>query len=73
MEHTNEGRLEARAKRFRFGRTPRINIDRVLTPRGEGLGATENAEQMNIRRSTVYKILHEDAKSKKSKCCCWYI
>ena len=35
--------------------------------RGEGLGATEIAKQMNIWRSTVYKILHEDAKRRELK------
>ena len=57
LERTNEGRLEAKAKGVRFGRKPRINSDRVLTLYGEGLGATEIARQMQIGRSTVYKIL----------------
>ena len=39
LERTKEGRLEARAKGVRFGRKPRIDSDRVLTLRGEGLGA----------------------------------
>ena len=67
LERTNEGRLEARAKGVRFGRKPRINNDHVLTLRGEGLGATDIAKQMNIGRSTVYKILHEDARRRELK------
>ena len=67
LERTNEGRLEARAKGVSFGRKPRINSGRVLTLRGEGLGATEIAKQMKIGRSTVYKILHEDTRRKKQK------
>ena len=67
MERTNEGRLEARARGVRFGRKPRIDSDRVLTLRGEGLGATEIARQMKIWRSTVYKILLEDARRRELK------
>ena len=67
LERTNEGRLEARAKGVRFGRKPRINSGHVVTLRGEGLGATEIAKQMKIGRSTVYKILHEDARRSKRK------
>ena len=62
MERTNNFRLEARAKGVRFGRKLRINNDRVLMLRGEGLGATEIAMQMKISQLTVYKILHEDAR-----------
>ena len=67
LERTNEGRLEARAKGVRFGRKPRIDSDRVLTLRGEGLGATEIAKRMKIGRSTVYKFLHEDGRRRKQK------
>ena len=67
LELTNEGRLKARAKGVKFGRKTSINIDRILTLRGEGLGATEIAKQMNISRFTVYKILHKDTKGRKQK------
>ena len=62
LERTNNFRLEARAKGVRFGCKPRINSDRVLMLRGEGLGATEIAMQMKISQPTAYKILHEDAR-----------
>ena len=57
LERTNEGRLEARARGVRFGRKPRIDTDQVRTLHGRGLGATEIARQLQIGRSTVYKIL----------------
>ena len=59
LERTNEGRLEAKAKGVRFGRKPKIDSERVLQLHHEGLGATQIARQMQIGRSTVYKVLHE--------------
>jgi len=47
-DRTNEGRLEAK-----------INRDKVFALREQGLGATDIARQMKIRRSTVYVILQE--------------
>ena len=67
LERTNEGRLEAKANGVKFGRPSRINSDHVLALRGEGLGATEIARQMKIGRSTVYKILHKDARRRELK------
>ena len=59
LERTNEGRLEARAKGVRFGRKPRIEGQRVVKLHRGGLGATEISRQLEIARSTVYKILHQ--------------
>ena len=61
LERTNEGRLEARSRGVRFGRKPRIDTERVRTLHGQGLGATEIARQLQIGRSTVYKILNHCA------------
>ena len=57
MERTNEGRLEAKAKGVRFGRKPSIDSKRVLKLHRKGLGATEISRQLQIARSSVYKIL----------------
>ena len=59
LERINEGRLEARAKGVRFGRRPRIDGERVLELRRDGLGATKIAQQLEIGRSTVYKVLEK--------------
>ena len=39
-----------------------------LELRDEGLGATEIARRMKIGRSTVYKIIHDDARRRIQKC-----
>lgn len=57
LERTNEGRLEAKAKGIKFGRRPSVNKERVHALRKQGIGATEIAKQLNIGRSTVYKVL----------------
>lgn len=59
LERTNEGRLEAKAKGVKFGRKRKINRDRVISLNAQGVGATAIAQQLNIGRSTVYKILEE--------------
>ena len=59
LERTNEGRLEAKVKGIRFGRKPTINRKHVRVLHQEGIGATEIARQLEIGRSTVYKILNE--------------
>jgi DNA invertase Pin-like site-specific DNA recombinase len=59
LERTNEGRLEAKAKGVKFGRKSTIDREKVKALRKEGLGATNIARQMNIGRSTVYKILKD--------------
>ena len=57
LERTNEGRLEAKAKGIKFGRKPTVDQQRLQTLHRQGVGATEIARQLNIGRSTVYKIL----------------
>lgn len=59
LERTNEGRVEAKAKGVKFGRKPHINRDRIVEMKKQGIGATQIARELNIGRSTVYKILHE--------------
>ena len=64
LERTNEGRIEAKSRGVKFGRKPKINRGRenVRELRDKGFGATEIARQMNIGRSTVYKILQPQQK-----------
>ena len=57
LERTNEGRIEAKAKGIKFGRKLTVDREKVFTLRKQGVGATDIARQMNIGRSTVYKIL----------------
>ncbi|MFC0139566.1 recombinase family protein [Erwinia mallotivora] len=59
LEHTNEGRQEAKLKGISFGRKRTINREQVLTLRQEGMGASEIARRLDIARSTVYKIIRE--------------
>ncbi len=60
LERTNEGRAEAKAKGVKFGRKRSINRKQVLQLKAGRMGATAIAKQMNIGRSTVYKILKEE-------------
>lgn len=57
LERTNEGRLEAKRKGVKFGRKPTIDKYTVIKLKNSGVGATEIARQLNIGRSTVYKLL----------------
>jgi len=57
LERTNEGRLEAKAKGIKFGRKPFVDKEKVRMLRSKGIGATQIARQLNIGRSTVYKII----------------
>jgi len=57
LERTNEGRIEAKAKGVKFGRKRSINREKVASLKAKGMGATAIAKQLNIGRSTVYKIL----------------
>ena len=57
LERTNEGRIQAKAKGVKFGRKRRVDRQKVSALRAEGIGATAIAKQLNIGRSTVYKIL----------------
>ena len=60
LERTNEGRAEAKARGVKFGRKRSINRKQVVQFKVNKIGATEIAKQMNIGRSTVYKILKEE-------------
>lgn len=62
LERTNEGRVEAKAKGVKFGRKPSVDRKKMLGLHAEGVGATNIARQMDIGRSTVYKILSEHTK-----------
>lgn len=59
LERTNEGRLEAKARGIKFGRKPTVDRIKLDHLKASGLGATAIARQMNIGRSTVYKLLHK--------------
>lgn len=60
LERTNEGRMEAKIKGVQFGRKRSINRKHLVELKATGIGATEIARQMQIARSTVYKILKEE-------------
>ena len=57
LERVNEGRFEAVAKGVKMGRKRSVNYQKVHYLYKNGLGATKIASQLNIGRSTVYKIL----------------
>lgn len=59
LERTNEGRMEAKAKGVKFGRKQTIDRKKVVALKDSGVGATDIARQMEIGRSTVYKVLNE--------------
>lgn len=59
LERTNEGRIEAKANGVKFGRKRTIDREKLLMLRQQGFGATEISKQMEIGRSTVYKLFKE--------------
>ncbi|EJV1663891.1 recombinase family protein, partial [Klebsiella pneumoniae] len=59
LERTNEGRQEALLNGVKFGRKRSVNRERVLELKASGLGGTAIARELQIARSTVYKILEE--------------
>ena len=61
LERTNEGRIEAKAKGVKFGRKRFVDREKVFELKNRGVGASEIARQLGIGRSTVYKILQEEA------------
>ncbi len=61
LERTNEGRIEAKAKGIKFGRKPTVNRKQILKMKSEGIGATNIAKQLGVGRSTVYKVLKDEA------------
>ncbi|MCP4976754.1 MAG: recombinase family protein, partial [Maribacter sp.] len=67
LEHTNEGRIEAKAKGVKIGRKKSVDNKKVLKLRSKGVGATEIARQLDIGRSTVYKVLKEENKNQQNK------
>lgn len=56
LERTNEGRAAAKDKGVKFGRKPFIDKNKVIELKNSGVSAIEIAKQMNIGRSTVYKL-----------------
>lgn len=62
LERTNEGRQEAKLKGIQFGRKRTVDRSIVRVLHQKGSGAMEIAQQLNIARSTIYKIL-EDMKT----------
>jgi DNA invertase Pin-like site-specific DNA recombinase len=59
LERTNEGRIEAKTKGVEFGRKRSVNRKKIKELRQQGVRPSEIARQMNIGRSTVYKIMAE--------------
>ena len=59
LERANEGRVEAKAKGVKFGRKPTVDKEKVRTLYSQGIGATDISRQLNIGRSTVYKVLEK--------------
>ncbi|MEM8829759.1 MAG: recombinase family protein [Cyanobacteria bacterium P01_G01_bin.19] len=56
LERTNEGRIEAKSKGIKFGRKRTIDRQKVAALKDQGICATAISQQLNIGRSTVYKI-----------------
>ncbi len=61
LERTNEGRIEARAKGVKFGRRRVVDRQKVLMMHKSKMSAIRIAKELNIGRSTVYKILNENS------------
>ena len=59
LERTNEGREDAKARGVMFGRKRTVDREKLQILHSKGLGASGIAKQMNIGRSTVYKLLQE--------------
>ncbi|MEQ5184829.1 recombinase family protein [Providencia alcalifaciens] len=60
-ERTNEGRQEALLKGVKFGRKRSVDRERIIELKESGLvDGTAIAKEMQIARSTVYKILNEE-------------
>jgi DNA-binding NarL/FixJ family response regulator len=59
LQRTNEVRIEAKAKEIKLGRKRIVNRQKVLELRALNLSVSKIAEQLNIGRSTVYKVLKE--------------
>jgi DNA invertase Pin-like site-specific DNA recombinase len=61
LERTNEGRVEAIAKGVKFGRKRTVDRDKVKKMKAQGMGSTTIAKTLGIGRSTIYKLLKEEA------------
>lgn len=61
LERTNEGRQEAKLKGVRFGRKRTVDRLKIITLINNGHSATKISRELNIARSTVYKVLKESA------------
>ena len=59
LERTNEGRIEAKSKGIKFGRKRKIDRDKLLKYKENGIIGTALAKEMGISRAAVYKILKE--------------
>lgn len=60
LERINEGKLEAQAKGIKFGRKFSIDRNKVIELIAAGKCASEIAKEMNIYRTSVYRILKEE-------------
>ncbi|MDX7953359.1 recombinase family protein [Lichenihabitans sp. Uapishka_5] len=56
-ERQAEGIAKAKAEGVYEGRKPTIDVVKVRELRGQGLGATEIAQQLSIGRASVYRVL----------------
>ena len=56
-ERQLEGIAKAKEKGVYTGRKAKIDIEKIKELKGEGLGATAIAKQMNIHRDSVYRLL----------------
>jgi DNA invertase Pin-like site-specific DNA recombinase len=61
LERTNEGRQEARLNGVRFGRKRTVDRSKIIALIKNGYSATKISRELNIARSTVYKVLKESA------------
>lgn len=59
LGRTNEGRQEAKLKGIRFGRKRTVDRLKIITLINNGNNATKISRELNIARSTVYKVLKE--------------
>jgi len=60
LERTNEGRIEAKLRGIKFGRKRKIDRDKLLKYKENGIMGTALAKEMGISRAAVYKILKEE-------------
>lgn len=59
LERTNEGRVDAKARGVKFGRKRSVDRNKLIQLHKQGVRASEIASELNIGRSTVYKILKD--------------